>query len=223
MKDRDVPNKSAASQILLWADQLRDISALGLRFTKSDYEREHFRNIQAISMAMFALASGHALDEFQALRETIFARPTPLSVGDGAVINAKGEILLIQRADNQCWAMPGGGLMVGETPAQGVEREVFEETGLRCRAVQLAGVHDSRLLPSASLHQLYMFLFVCEPLSEIDLANASHANETLDCRWFAEDALPTALDPSHATRIPIAFQAWRSQQTVYFDRNPISG
>jgi 8-oxo-dGTP pyrophosphatase MutT (NUDIX family) len=217
-----VSKPSPASQISLWADQLRDISALGLRFTKSDYEREHFQNIQAISMAMFALASGQALEEIETLRETVFARPTPLSVGDGAVINAKGEILLIQRADNQHWAMPGGGLMVGETPAEGVEREVFEETGLRCRAVQLAGVHDSRLLPGPNLHQLYMFLFVCEPLSEIDLANASHANETLDCRWFGEDYLPTPLDPTHVTRIPIAFQAWHSRHSAFFDPNPDS-
>jgi 8-oxo-dGTP pyrophosphatase MutT (NUDIX family) len=48
------------------------------------------------------------------------------------VIDPQGRILLMQRTDDRKWAMPGGGLEVGETPAAGVVREAFEETGVRC-------------------------------------------------------------------------------------------
>ena len=41
----------------------------------------------------------------------------PYPCGDAAIFNARGEILLIQRKDDQLWAMPGGGFEVGETPA----------------------------------------------------------------------------------------------------------
>lgn len=41
------------------------------------------------------------------------------------------EILLVQRRDLPVWVLPGGGLDAGETPEEGVVREVEEETGLQ--------------------------------------------------------------------------------------------
>ena len=40
--------------------------------------------------------------------------------GIAAVIDDSGRILLVQRADNGLWAMPGGDFEIGETPAAGV-------------------------------------------------------------------------------------------------------
>ena len=114
------PQPTLAQQLALWADQLREISASGLRFSEDDiYNRERYETLQDIAVEMFALATNTPIDTFTPLRNTVLSRPTPFSVGDAAIINHRGEILLIQRADNHKWAMPGGGLMVGETPAQG--------------------------------------------------------------------------------------------------------
>jgi ADP-ribose pyrophosphatase YjhB (NUDIX family) len=209
--------RTPAERIALWADRMRDISALGLRYANNIYDKEHFRAIQDIALEMFALASGEPLEAVEPLRDTLFARPTPLAVGDGAVINERGEILLIRRADNRLWAMPGGGFMVGETPAEGAVREVFEETGVRCEPVALVGVHDSRGLPAAFRQQLYMFLFLCRPLAGGHVATPSHDNETLEMGWFAEEELPADLDPRHVTRIPEAFRVWRGDGRAYFD------
>ena len=49
---------SAAQKIALWADQLRDQSALGLHFAESIYEKERCQLIQTISLEMAALATG---------------------------------------------------------------------------------------------------------------------------------------------------------------------
>ncbi len=35
------------------------------------------------------------------------------------------------------WTLPGGGLEAGETPAEAAVREVWEETGLRVRAIRM--------------------------------------------------------------------------------------
>ncbi len=60
--------------------------------------------------------------------------PAPNSIVAAAsaiVTNAKGEILVHRRTDNNLWALPGGGMEFGESIADTVVREVYEETGLR--------------------------------------------------------------------------------------------
>jgi ADP-ribose pyrophosphatase YjhB (NUDIX family) len=208
---------SPAQRLALWADKLRDVSALGLRFADNPYDTEHYRAVQEIAMAMLAMATDTPLEQIEPLRAPIFSRPTPLTVGDAAVIDDRGRILLIRRADNGLWAMPGGALEVGETPAQGVEREALEETGVRCRSVALVGVYDSRFCGSLVRHHLYHFVFLCEPLSGIPDAPPSHANEVRNVRWFPEQDLPPDLDPGHVTRIPDVYRVWHGDRAAYFD------
>jgi ADP-ribose pyrophosphatase YjhB (NUDIX family) len=207
-----------AEQLALWADQLRDLSAMGLRFTKDKYTTERYQNIQNIAMAMLALATGELPEQMEPLRAPIFSRPTPFSVADAAVINDEGRMLLIQRADNSLWAMPGGALEVGETPAAGAAREALEETGVHCQAISLVGIFDSRLCGTLSRHHLYHFVFLCRPTDGRQSGPPSHANEVLDVGWFPEVELPDSIDPGHVTRIPEAFRVWRGDQRAFFDR-----
>lgn len=64
--------------------------------------------------------------------------PRPLVPCVGAVVHdAAGRLLLIRRGHAPHagrWSLPGGHIEAGESPAQAVEREVLEETGLRVRA-----------------------------------------------------------------------------------------
>jgi ADP-ribose pyrophosphatase YjhB (NUDIX family) len=208
-----------AEQLALWADKLRDISAMGLLFTQSLYDEVRYRAVQTIAMEMLALAGGETLDQIEPFRGPIFSTPTPFSGADAAVIDDQGRILLIRRADNGRWAMPGGALEVGETPAAGAEREALEETGVHCRAVALVGVFDSRLCGTVSRFHLYQFLFLCEPLGHEPSAAPSHAVEVLGAAWFPEDGLPEDLDPGHRTRIPEAFRVWHGDSRAFFDAN----
>lgn len=206
-----------AQRIALVADRLRDISASGLRFAENIHDRTHYRAIQDIAVELLALSTGELPIHFEPLRAAVLSRPTPFVGGDAAIIDDAGRILLIQRADNEKWAMPGGALEAGETPARGVEREAFEETGLRCQAVALIGVFDSRLCGSMTRHHLYHLQFLCKPLSVENIGRASHASEVLAVQWFAEDAIPANTDPGHAPRIPEAFRVWRGDSRAFFD------
>src|SRR5210317_1954772 len=53
-----------------------------------------------------------------------------------------GEILLIQRADNAHWGLPGGHVEPGESVAQAAAREVLEETGCEIEVGRLIGVYS---------------------------------------------------------------------------------
>jgi 8-oxo-dGTP pyrophosphatase MutT (NUDIX family) len=74
------------------------------------------------------------------------AAPAPNSLVPSAnvvVENDDGRILLIRRTDNGNWALPGGAMDLGETIVQAGEREVLEETGIRCRVTGLVGIYTN--------------------------------------------------------------------------------
>ncbi|MEM7736468.1 MAG: NUDIX hydrolase N-terminal domain-containing protein [Deinococcota bacterium] len=210
-------SSDTAQQLALWADKLRDVSSLGLQFSDNVYDKENYQAVQDIAMGLLAIASGVSFEDIEPLRNPHFSRPTPLSVGDAAVIDEQGRILLIQRADNRMWAMPGGMFEVGESPAEGAIRETFEETGIHCKVKSLIGVFDSRLTGGTSRFHLYHFTFLCEPTSQQPVQPAPFAHETLGFDWFAEDELPEPIDLGHVTRIPKAFEMWRNGGQAFFD------
>lgn len=208
-----------AQKIALWADQLRHLSAMGLHFSKDPNDRQNYERIQTIVLEMMALATAQDLEQMEPIKMTVLRRPSPIATGDAAIIDDDGRILLIRRSDNGKWAMPGGALEVGETPAEGVLREALEETGVTCEALALIGVHDSRRVGAESSHHLYMFSFLCRPLSGQDLQNKPPtANEILERRWFHKNALPENIDPGHVTRIPQAYRVWNGDRRADYDR-----
>lgn len=210
---------SIAGQIASWADKLRDLSAEGLRFSQDIYDRARYQAVQDVALSMLAVASGREIESLEPLRGTIFAHFTPLVGGEAAVIDAAGRILLIQRADNRRWAMPGGALQVGESPAEGILREVLEETGVACEPMALVGIFDIRPSGLEGLHHLYLITLLCRPTGRAEAAAATHAHEVLASEWFREDALPQQLHFASRTRIGEAFCAWRNGGTpAFFDR-----
>ena len=205
-----------AKQIAEWADNLRSMSANGVKYASNIYDRDHYTQIQEIAKGMLALATGNQLEDLKPLLDPLFLRPGPVPCVDAAIINEEGQILLIQRADTARWAMPGGGIDVGETPAEGAAREALEETGVHCEPIRLIGVHDNRLCGGTNPMHLYLFMFLCR-LLPMPSETPSHANETLGMGWFSENQLPQNLEPSHAVRISIAFHAWQGEMKAYFD------
>jgi len=59
-----------------------------------------------------------------------------------AIFDKQGRVLLTKRQDNGQWCLPSGGLEPGESVAEGCEREVFEETGLRVKVKRFVGVYS---------------------------------------------------------------------------------
>jgi ADP-ribose pyrophosphatase YjhB (NUDIX family) len=150
------------------------------------------------------------------LKSTIFSRMSPVVAGAAAVIDTEGNILLMRRSDNQLWAMPGGQMEVGETPAEAVVRETVEETGIRCIPKALVGVYDSRIWDKGIPHQVYKFTFLCEPVSIPNHASFDR-HETLEIGWFAENDLPDDLDEGHFKRITDAYNVRNGHFPAYFD------
>jgi 8-oxo-dGTP diphosphatase len=71
--------------------------------------------------------------------------PSRPIVGVGGVVFAGGRVLLVKRRFDPLagrWSLPGGGLEVGETLAEGLAREMKEETGLTVVVGPVVDVFD---------------------------------------------------------------------------------
>lgn len=58
-------------------------------------------------------------------------------------LNEAGEILLIHKTDNNLWALPGGGIDVGESAPAAAVRETKEETGFDVEVTGLIGIYTN--------------------------------------------------------------------------------
>ena len=72
---------------------------------------------------------------------THWNNPTPVLA---AIVEIDGRILLARNAawQNRMFALITGFMEAGETPEEGIRREIAEETGLHTTALKLVGVHD---------------------------------------------------------------------------------
>ncbi|GGP55342.1 NUDIX hydrolase [Streptomyces abikoensis] len=57
--------------------------------------------------------------------------------------NDAGEVLLIHKTDNDLWALPGGGVDVGESAVDAAVRETWEETGFNIEVTGLVGLYTN--------------------------------------------------------------------------------
>ena len=138
------------------------------------------------------------------LREKIGHDPLWLIGVTAYVEDARGRILLGQRADSGKWALVSGINEPGEEPADTVVREVREEAGIDVVPTALVRVKaDKRVITygNGDRTQYLDLLFECR------LADAAQADafvnddESLAVGWFAPDELPEPLVASSAERI----------------------
>jgi 8-oxo-dGTP pyrophosphatase MutT (NUDIX family) len=201
-----------ADDLRMLGDELRSLAEEGLQWSDGKpYDRERYERARHIAAKAFALADERGAEEVQ---RTVFSQLThssPVVCADAATIDADGRILLIRRADDGLWAMPGGGVHPGETAAEGACREALEEAGVDVHVTDLVGVYDSRFCGANAPLQLALFTFLCEPVGELA---STTPHEVLDVGWFAADALPP-LSPGHHLRVPDVFRFLRDRRPAF--------
>ncbi|CAD5234941.1 unnamed protein product [Bursaphelenchus xylophilus] len=115
---------------------------------------------------------------------------TTLGVG-GVVINKKGEILLMKekRGSYLGWKFPGGMADPNESIPAAVEREVFEETGVKAK---FSNVLTFRHISSGGFYpksgDIY-FLCVMRPEDEEKIDIVPCERETAAALWMTRDAI----------------------------------
>lgn len=146
-----------------WAKKIKAICQIGQAHSDNDYDLQRYEQLTEISIRMLA----HLADAPVSRVENFFVPDagyaTP-KVDLRAGIFEEGKVLLVRERSDDRWALPGGWADVGESPTQGIEKEIFEESGYRAKVQRLVAVKDRSLhhyRPQYPDH-LYKLFFLCQ-------------------------------------------------------------
>ncbi len=173
-------------QWLEWVRRLQVIAQAGLTYAANPFDLERYATLREIAAEILAEHSDADAETARILLAGERGYATP-KVDVRAGVFQDDKILLVKERADGLWTLPGGWADAGDTPSAAVEREVFEESGYRAKAVKLAMLHDRDShghppFPFAA----YKLFFLCE----LTGGAPAQSIETEGVGWFAADALP---------------------------------
>lgn len=134
-------------------------------------------------------------------------------VGVGGVTIRDSSVLIMRRARPPLqgeWSIPGGGLEVGEPIAEGVRREVEEETGIHVRVLDHIETFE-RIVRDESGRVQYHYVildYLCEAIG----GELRAGGDATDVAWVPERELPKYSLRDTAMRVIVkAFAMARSR------------
>lgn len=118
------------------------------------------------------------------------------------VTDEDGRIVLVRRKDNDLWALPGGGMELGESIEETAIREVKEETGLDVEITGLIGIYTNpnhvMEYDDGEVRQQFSLCYTARLLG----GELTFDAESTDIAWAPTDALDSlAMHPSMRLRI----------------------
>ncbi|MBS1801403.1 MAG: NUDIX hydrolase [Acidobacteria bacterium] len=136
--------------------------------------------------------------------------------GVAAVVVCGEEVLLIRRGREPllgAWSLPGGALELGETTAEGVVREVFEETGIHVQPIEVAATLDRILRDDAGRVQFHYILVewlcFCESPNELVCGD-----DAAEARWVRRAELFSETYALDATTLGVIESALKIAETI---------
>ncbi len=202
------------SEWLSWAKRLHALSQAGLTFTKDEFDRERYLELQQIATEMFERQSNLALQEITELTH-VDGYPTPKLDVRGVVFQEDRLLLVKERSDGR-WTLPGGFCEVGLSPAENIVKEIEEEAGFDVVPIRLVALFDMHHHPHPPLSQHYYKLFIeCEVIG----GEAQASQETSDVGFFTRDELPPlSLARNTPEQLHMCFAArWQDDWVTVFD------
>jgi ADP-ribose pyrophosphatase YjhB (NUDIX family) len=177
--------KSSTPRWLEWAREIQSLTQIGKTFAENEWQRERYLRFMEIAAE---IVNEHTHLPVERILENFRVQPgyaTPKVDVRGAVFR-DGKLLMVREKLDGGWTMPGGWADVGDFPAAGAEREVWEESGFRVKARKLIGVYDANRVEPMEFYHAYKLVFMCDIID----GEAKTSNETTAVAFFAEDEIP---------------------------------
>ena len=125
-------------------------------------------------------------------------------VGVGGVVVHRKRVLLIRRGSEPLkgeWSIPGGLVELGEELADGVRRELKEETGLDVEPLEVLTVFDRITREGDRVRYHYVIVdYVCRRRG----GRLKPDSDVVDARWVRREDLPQYHLTEKATAVVLA-------------------
>ena len=132
---------SSSANILEWARKVQAIAQNGLAFTRDEFDRLRFQQLQGLVSEILTSELNITSAQLAGVWQGEEGYATPKVDVRGGVFQQDRVLMVRERSDGK-WTLPGGWVDVGDGPAFAVEREIREESGYLAKAVRLAAVYD---------------------------------------------------------------------------------
>ncbi|XVU24303.1 NUDIX hydrolase [Actinoplanes sp. CA-054009] len=129
------------------------------------------------------------------------------------LVDQAGRTLLLHGGDparpgHRWWFTPGGGLLDGESPAEGAARELFEETGLRVSPADLGRSHWRQVTEFSYSGRDYQqdqdFFLLRVTEIQIDMAgmDADEQETITEHRWWSAEEIEASSELIYPVELP---------------------
>jgi 8-oxo-dGTP pyrophosphatase MutT (NUDIX family) len=170
-------------------EKLKAIASWGLHFAKDPEDLARYEHVLHLVEQYYGLALELPPEEVHQQTRTQIEQffSAPFVGAEAAMFDSSGKILLMKRADNSKWCIPGGIVNVGETPEQGAIREAWEETGLHVRVLELVGIYTMTYSDIAeSKYTVVGFTYLCEVID----GTLQRSHEDLGLQYWNLEEVP---------------------------------
>ncbi len=190
--------------ILPLLDEITTIARNGLTYAENPYDRERYEKLLALASQYYGQALDLPPEEVRRRLSAELGYITPKVVAHGALFDEDGKILLVRRADDGRWNLPGGWVDPNEAPAAAAVREVKEETGLDVRVLQLVNVFSRPAGANFGPHSSVAVGYLCEIVG----GELRISHESTEARYWRIEEVPTwhGLHRIYATSAHAAWQ-----------------
>jgi 8-oxo-dGTP pyrophosphatase MutT (NUDIX family) len=180
-------------------DRLRAIAYEGRAYATNPYDQGRYKKMSEILADCYEALSGIPAAEVDERFRRDLGTPTA-KVGTTAVVpGGDGRLLLQRRADDGRWGLPGGWLDPGETPEQGVAREVLEETGIVIEVGKLAVVIPKLAQLPSGPHSMVGLTYLCTATG----GELRSDHESFEVAWRRPDEI-TDWHTDHGRKVELA-------------------
>ena len=202
------------SKWLTWAKELQSIAQAGEHYSKDKFDIERFNRIREISVEILNEYTDIDNEKIRDLfcNEKGYQNPKV----DVRGLFKDGKILLVQEQIDNKWALPGGWAEYNLSLKENVEKEIFEEAGIKAKAKSIIAIHqNSKNSERPSAYGVYKVFILCEYISGEFIENI----ETLKSGYFTLENLPElSLGRNNRSQLEMCFN-WisKDERETQFD------
>lgn len=166
--------------------RVQALAEIGIKYTDIHYDRDRYEELNTIAFEMMEMVADKPAAELKVKVMEHNGYRTPKTDVRGVVLNNKNEVLLIREKADGMWALPGGWADTGYGPKEIAVKEVWEESGVTCKAERLVAIYLNEKHNPPDLWSIYKYFIHCT----WQAGEPQAGDETHEAGFFSVDNLP---------------------------------